>query len=320
MHSSGGNQVWVGNVPFDATEDELREVMNTAGQVISIRIVHDKDTGLSRGFSFCEYRDIETCIIAIKSLNGYELRGRAIRVDWASQDMRSRYNHLVVNNANTNIVQVGNTSQTGISNIVQQNSEANAGIHHQIPINAPIHTHSHNQQIQDEVVSIPTIQTNNATNYDSISSEIIQLVQGMSVSQLYYLMGHMQKLVIQNPETARSILLDNPQFCYALLHAQFILGMVNEPFTPLNQEQLNKANNIRTQVLNSRNSGNNNINLKNLGGDISTLVEEIINNPNPALLNALSSIQPNSVPQWTDEERSKIFAIQQALRARGLIN
>ncbi|KAK6587725.1 hypothetical protein RS030_81254 [Cryptosporidium xiaoi] len=319
MHSSGGNQVWVGNVPFDATEDELREVMNTAGQVLSIRIVHDKDTGLSRGFSFCEYRDIETCIIAIKSLNGYELRGRAIRVDWASQDMRSRYNHLVVNNTNTNMAPVGGATQAGIGNITQQNAEVNTGIHHQISMNAPIHTHGHNQQAQDEVASIPTIQTTNAANYDSISSEIIQLIQGMSVSQLFYLMGHMQKLVVQNPETARSILLDNPQFCYALLHAQFILGMVNEPFTPLNQEQLNKANNIRTQVLNARNSGSSNINFKNFG-DISTLVEEIINNPNPALINALSSIQPNSVPQWTDEERSKILAIQQALRSRGLIS
>ncbi|OII74574.1 cleavage stimulation factor subunit 2 [Cryptosporidium ubiquitum] len=309
MHSSGGSQVWVGNVPFDATEDELREVMNSAGPVLSIRIVHDKDTGLSRGFSFCEYRDIETCIMAIKSLNGYELRGRSIRVDWASQDMRSRYNHLVVNNS-SGTAPVTATAQSGIG-IGQQGTEA---LHHPISLT----TSNHVQQIQEDGISIPSIPTNNA-NFDNISSEIIHLVQGMTISQLYYLIGHMQKLVVQNPETARSILLDNPQFCYALLHAQFILGMVNEPFVPLNQEQLNKANSIRTQVLNTRND-NTSINIKSLGGDISVLIEDIASNPNPALLQALASIQPNSVAQWTEEEKSKILAIQQVLKNRGLIN
>lgn len=296
-------------MPFDATEDELREVMNSAGPVLSIRIVHDKDTGLSRGFSFCEYRDIETCIMAIKSLNGYELRGRSIRVDWASQDMRSRYNHLVINNSSGTAPVTAATQ--GVMGIGQQGTEA---LHHSISLT----TSNHVQQIQEDGISLPSIPNNN-TNFDTISSEIIQLVQGMTISQLYYLIGHMQKLVVQNPETARSILLDNPQFCYALLHAQFILGMVNEPFVPLNQEQLNKANSIRTQVLNTRNDSTN-ISIKNLGGDISLLIEEITNNPNPTLLQALASIQPNSVSQWSEEEKSKILTIQQALKNRGLIN
>ncbi|KAF7457674.1 putative mRNA processing protein [Cryptosporidium felis] len=310
MHSSGGSQVWVGNVPFDATEDELREVMNTAGPVQSIRIVHDKDTGLSRGFSFCEYRDIETCIMAIKSLNGYELRGRSIRVDWASQDMRSRYNHLVVNNS-SNIAAGPSTAQGGTV-IGQQGVDG--GIHHQIAISAP----SHVQQIQEDGIQISVI-PNSSVGFENISSEIIQLVQGMTTAQLYYLVGHMQKLVVQNPDTARSILLDNPQFCYALLHAQFILGMVNEPFVPLTQEQLKRANGIRTQILNSRNP-NTSTEVNNLGGDISILIEEIVNNPNPALLQALASIQPNSVSQWSQEEKSKILTIQQVLRSRGLIS
>lgn len=296
-------------MPFDATEDELREIMNSAGTVLSIRIVYDKDTGMSRGFSFCEYRDIETCITAIKSLNGYELRGRSIRVDWASQDMRSRYNHLVVNNS-SGAAPVATAAQGGIG-MTQPGTD---NLHHPISLTAQTHV----QQIQEDVISMPSIPNNNV-NFDSISSEIVQLVQGMTTSQLYYLIGHMQKLVVQNPETARSILLENPQFCYALLHAQFILGMINEPFVPLNQEQLNKANNIRAQVLNTRNA-NTTINVKNLGGDVTVLIEEIANNPNPALLQALASIQPNSIVQWTEEEKSKILAIQQALKSRGLIN
>ncbi|KAJ1610655.1 cleavage stimulation factor subunit 2 [Cryptosporidium canis] len=308
MHSSGGSQVWVGNVPFDATEDELREVMNTAGPVLSIRIVHDKDTGLSRGFSFCEYRDIETCIMAIKSLNGYELRGRSIRVDWASQDMRSRYNHLVVNNSSST-APISTSAQNGMG--MGQGTDC---LNHSLSLTAQAHV----QPIQEDGISIPAVPNSN-TSFDNISSEITQLVQSMNISQLYYLIGHMQKLVVQNPETARSILLDNPQFCYALLHAQFILGMVNEPFVPLSQEQLNKASNIRAQVLNARNA-NSGIDIKNLSGDISVLIEEITSNPNPALLQALASIQPNSVAQWTEEEKHKILTIQQILRSRGLIN
>ncbi|EEA07430.1 RNA recognition motif. family protein [Cryptosporidium muris RN66] len=307
----------VGNVAFDATEDELREVMSAVGPVLSIRIVYDKDTGLSRGFSFCEYRDIETCIMAIKNLNGYELRGRAIRVDWTSPDMRSRYNHLVTSNApiptSSSGVVTNPPGIQGVSGILSSNTQSTDNMHNQIIIPP----NNHNQKSQEDTSVISLAQSPN-TSLDGLSAEIIQIVQSMTIGQLYYLLGHMQKLIIQNPDTARCILLENPQFCYALLHAQYIVGMVNEPFVPLTPEQLSKANTIRQQVLSER--GNHiSVAISGTSNDVSALIEEIMNNPNPALVQALASIQPDHVTQWTSEEKAKILAIQQILRNRGLI-
>jgi len=69
----------------------------------------------------------------------------------------------------------------------------------------------------------------------------------MSIAQLFYLLGHMQKLVLQAPDVARSLLIENPQLTYALLHAQFITGMIDEPFLPLSSEDLMRSERIRKE-------------------------------------------------------------------------
>jgi len=69
----------------------------------------------------------------------------------------------------------------------------------------------------------------------------------MSAAQLFYLLGHMQRLVLQAPDVARSILMENPQLTYALLHAQFIAGMIDEPFLPLSAEDLRRSDQVRME-------------------------------------------------------------------------
>ncbi len=74
--------IYVGNLPFSATETELREVFSQHGDVHSVNVVTDRDTGRSRGFGFVEM-DTEGASKAIAALDQYEMDGRNLRVNEA---------------------------------------------------------------------------------------------------------------------------------------------------------------------------------------------------------------------------------------------
>lgn len=76
--------VFVGNIPYEATDEQLKDIFNQAGPVLSFRLVYDRETGKPKGFGFCEYKDQDTAQSAIRNLNGTEIHGRTLRVDSAS--------------------------------------------------------------------------------------------------------------------------------------------------------------------------------------------------------------------------------------------
>ena len=75
-------KLYVGNLSFQSTEDELRDLFSQHGEVTSVRLISDRDTGRSRGFAFVE---MENANAAIEALNGYELGGRNLRVNEARE-------------------------------------------------------------------------------------------------------------------------------------------------------------------------------------------------------------------------------------------
>ena len=77
-------KLYVGNLPWRATEAELREVFAAFGKVLSVSIVTDRDTGRSRGFGFVEMDDADMAK-ALAGANGRELDGRQLRVSEARE-------------------------------------------------------------------------------------------------------------------------------------------------------------------------------------------------------------------------------------------
>ncbi len=75
-------KIFVGNLPFSATEDEVRELFAQHGEVTSVTLVTDRHTGQPRGFGFVEMED-EGGRQAIAKLNNEDLGGRPLRVDEA---------------------------------------------------------------------------------------------------------------------------------------------------------------------------------------------------------------------------------------------
>lgn len=76
-------RLYVGNLPFSMTEDDLQDLFSQSGAVISANIITDRDTGRSRGFAFVEMETSEAAHAAIEALNGMEVNGRALTVNEA---------------------------------------------------------------------------------------------------------------------------------------------------------------------------------------------------------------------------------------------
>jgi RNA recognition motif-containing protein len=80
-------KLYVGNLPFSATEDEISELFGQHGTVHSVALINDRETGRPRGFGFVEIDD-EALQPAIQALDGYEMGGRALRVNEAQDRPR----------------------------------------------------------------------------------------------------------------------------------------------------------------------------------------------------------------------------------------
>ncbi|MFP4082490.1 MAG: RNA recognition motif domain-containing protein [Candidatus Aminicenantes bacterium] len=75
--------IYVGNLPREATEEDLQQAFEAFGQVTSVKIITDKFTGDSRGFGFVEMPKDSEAQSAISELDGKDLKGRALRVNKA---------------------------------------------------------------------------------------------------------------------------------------------------------------------------------------------------------------------------------------------
>ncbi|MBD3321188.1 MAG: RNA-binding protein [Chitinivibrionales bacterium] len=75
-------KLYVGNIPFRTTEDELREMFSPHGEVHSVSIITDRQTGRSRGFGFVEMDNADA---AMAELNGKEFGGRNLRINEARE-------------------------------------------------------------------------------------------------------------------------------------------------------------------------------------------------------------------------------------------
>ena len=77
------NRLYVGNLAFSATEQDVRAAFEVHGQLESVHLVTDRDTGQMRGFGFVEFTDAANAQAAIDALNGQDLQGRALVVNEA---------------------------------------------------------------------------------------------------------------------------------------------------------------------------------------------------------------------------------------------
>ncbi|HAL61967.1 MAG TPA: RNA-binding protein [Chloroflexi bacterium] len=83
-------KLYVGNLDYTVTEQDLETLFSEHGEVLSTTVVKDRYSGRSKGFAFVEFANNEDAQKAKQALNGQDLKGRALRVDDAREQKRDR--------------------------------------------------------------------------------------------------------------------------------------------------------------------------------------------------------------------------------------
>ncbi|MED6130603.1 hypothetical protein PIB30_002195 [Stylosanthes scabra] len=88
MSNAPSSKLFIGGVSYSTDEQSLREVFGKYGDVVDARIIVDRDSGRSRGFGFITYSSVEEASSAIQALDGQDLHGRRVKVNFASERPR----------------------------------------------------------------------------------------------------------------------------------------------------------------------------------------------------------------------------------------
>lgn len=87
-----GNKIYVGNLPFSATEEQLAEDFAQCGEITEVKLIHDRDTGRSKGFAFITFATVSAEEV-VAQMNGQEYGGRSLKVSVA-EDRPQRQNNF----------------------------------------------------------------------------------------------------------------------------------------------------------------------------------------------------------------------------------
>jgi cleavage stimulation factor subunit 2 len=188
---SPGRVIFIGNISFDLSEQQIMDVFKDIGPIHSFKLMFDRETGKPRGFAFCEYADMETANSAIRNLNGYEINGRVLKVDYADQD-------VPVTGAAASAS--GPTQQQPAAGFSPSLSATTAG--------TPF---------------LPMINTTQYTPLEAINNTL----SGLSNQQLHELLMHAKNLSLNDPAQAKAFLEANPPVSYALLQSLLLMNAID---------------------------------------------------------------------------------------------
>ncbi|SBT35529.1 mRNA processing protein, putative [Plasmodium ovale wallikeri] len=251
MSTKNNHILWIGNIPFDVTEKELYEVLSKVGDVINVRIKYDVDKNMSKGFAFCEYKDIETCMLALKYVNGYELKGRKLRLYWANEENREKVASITMNsnsnnNSNNNSNSNSNSNSKGTKEINKRSNVPGASIGSEtfgidaggasvgnfcsrknIPNSTSPLGNTHNSIATNE------LQVGKETTLMEIKENIIKvnianIIHTLTTSQILYILSYFHNFSKKDFTTLKIYFTKKRSVAYALLHCLFLLNMINE--------------------------------------------------------------------------------------------
>lgn len=252
--SRGSCTVFIGNIPYDATEEGLREAFGRAGTIASLRMVYDKDTRQPKGYAFCDYADPDMAMRAMRELSEVEVSGRRLRIDLADNAMRGGKGGQP---APMLALTAGPASLPPMPRLSARPSFPSVSGPGPRPLGPAPMGISSSGVISAKSAGLPggpglPMGEAGVTAPEVVMAEvqahteIAQTVAAMPQAQLQLCLGAMQRLAVEAPEEARAFLQDNPQLSYALLHAQLLLGLNLDPVLPAGLDEIQQ---LRAEAL-----------------------------------------------------------------------
>lgn len=201
--------IFIGNIPFEITEEQLIDIFKEVGPVLSFRLMFDRETGRSRGYAFCEYSDPETAASAIRNLSGYEIGGRHLKVDKADNDMLPSVAGGSVLGSGSGFG--GGSSGGGKEQQRSSSSYDNQSSQIPLPNIRPI----------QNILNIPSTASTTAIH------SILTSPPFTNPQTLLDLLTSLKTTIQNNPEQARHLLAGNPALSYALLQSFISLNLID---------------------------------------------------------------------------------------------
>ena len=210
--SSGSSRtVFVGNLPYDASEEQLVSIFSEVGPVASMRLVFDKETGKPKGYGFCEFHDRAAAESAVRNLNNSGVNGRSIRVDFAENDSRPL---------------PGGSRAPGPPPPGMHGGPGPAGPH----VSAEMLASGAVGQQNAIAAGVALGQMLPGPNGPgAVDPGVTNVLAGMTHMQLVEVMHQLKALAQANPGHVKGVLTKNPQLTKALFQAQLLLGMIKGP-------------------------------------------------------------------------------------------
>ncbi|KAJ5903368.1 hypothetical protein N7504_005751 [Penicillium tannophilum] len=187
-----GKSVFLGNIPYNLTEEQVKDLLSTAGTVTKFRLMMNPETGKPKGYGFADFVDADAAASAVRNLNDYEIMGRKIRVDWPH------------NNEKDSIpTDYPQESQPAAQDPTQQMQ--------QIPGAAPL------PPLPPGVEVPPHLDCPNAISHTLAS---------LPPNQLLDVLTQMKSLAVADPARATELLRQAPQLAYAIFQALLLMNLV----------------------------------------------------------------------------------------------
>ncbi|KAI1438007.1 hypothetical protein GGR50DRAFT_691765 [Xylaria sp. CBS 124048] len=187
--------VFVGNIPYGLSEEQITDIFSTAGKVLNFRLVYDRETGRPKGFGFAEYPDADSAASAVRNLNDHEIMGRKLRVDYSTE---GRVDGDESTNTPTNYGQTTNGA-----------------------------SHQPTTQAQPTSSLPPLPPGKELPPGMSATDAISRTLNTLPPSQLLDILSQMKSLATSDPTRATELLTQAPQLSYAIFQALLLMGLVS---------------------------------------------------------------------------------------------
>ncbi|UKZ77529.1 hypothetical protein TrVFT333_005252 [Trichoderma virens FT-333] len=184
--------VFVGNIPYGLSEEQITDIFSSAGKVERFRLVYDSETGRPKGFGFADYPDTDSASSAVRNLNEYEIMGRKLRVDFSNEQKSG-----------------DDDGQTPGQNPGASNGGAASSYSSQ---SVPLPPLPAGKEIPPGL-----------TCTDAIS----RTLNTLPPPQLLDILSQMKTLATSEPQRATELLQQAPQLAYAVFQSLLLMGLVS---------------------------------------------------------------------------------------------
>lgn len=200
------NNVFVGNIPYDYTEEQLVEIFKQVGPVKNFRLVFDKDNGRGKGYGFCEFLDPSSAQSAVRNLDGYDVGNRQLRVAFSDSEQNK-------GKASTPAPSLPPTSQAPPAIPPPQLAQ-----HLRMGSVPPVTGDGRLPPLPVGTLPQPGV---------SATDAISKTLQVFPPMQLLEIISQFKTLVHSNPEQAENLLKQSPPLSYAVLQALLLMNLVD---------------------------------------------------------------------------------------------